>query len=417
MYNGEDPTACEEWLEKLETAYQTGRRDIRDIVITCAEGPVLEVINSMQEDEEWPVLRDEIRRCFSDNKTPFHAAALLEDFPAQGPNQNLRAFLYKYMKLHKMATNIQARYDYDLRQKLHFLKRLRNTKIANKKGRSAEFKNYDNFSLAMCFGQALDMEGEFQVGEKCVPGEDPRIMVVDVAQMSDAEICNLIRGHTLVTPSPPMGIQMKLNPNPCFQCRLPGHKATNCLYVQKDKVPEIGGKIHHFMETYTPVDKELWSDFFNKCVKAQTAKKFRRYRKKFQGAVTAAQTSTTSALPQTQMKTTTPISPPSQKIPKKVTFAPQNTSEAKVTQQGDLKVKVLLVIPATIAHPTPKTRTTKVKKEINEIDKQSPMEPPALTQEEQNILQDLEKAGYFQPSDTEGETEPEESDNSESETE
>ena len=173
MYNGEDPTACEEWLEKLETACQTGRRDIRDVAITCAEGPVLEVINSMQEDKKWPILKDEIRRCFSDNKTPVHAAALLEDFPAQGPNQNLRAFLYKYMKLHKMATNIQARHDYNLRQKLHFLKRLRNTRIANKIGRSAEFKDYNNFSLAMCFSQALEMEGEFQVGEKCVPGEDP----------------------------------------------------------------------------------------------------------------------------------------------------------------------------------------------------------------------------------------------------
>ena len=67
MYNGEDPTACEEWLEKLETACRTGQRDIRDVAITCAEGPVLEVINSLQEDEEWPVLGDEIRRCFSDN--------------------------------------------------------------------------------------------------------------------------------------------------------------------------------------------------------------------------------------------------------------------------------------------------------------------------------------------------------------
>ena len=258
MYNGEDPTACKEWLEKLETACRTGRRDIRDVAITCVEGPVPEVINSMQEDEEWPVLRDEIRRCFSDNKTPVHAAVLLEDFPAQGPNQNLRAFLYKYMKLHKMATNIQARHDYDLRQKLHFLKRLRNTRIANKIGRSAEFKDYNNFSLAMCFGQALEMEGEFQVGEKCVPREDPQIMVVDVARMSDAEICYLMRGHTPVTPTPPMGIQTKFNPNPCFQCGFPGHKATNCLHVQKDKVPEIGGKIHHFMETYTPVDKELW---------------------------------------------------------------------------------------------------------------------------------------------------------------
>ena len=332
MYNGEDRTACAEWFEKLETACQTGRRDIRHVAITCAEGPVLEVINSMQEDEEWPVLRDEIRRCFSDNKTPVHAAALLEDFPAQGPNQNLRAFLYKYMKLHKMATNIQARHDYDLRQKLHFLKWLRNTRIANKIGRSTEFKDYNNFSPAMCFSRALEMEGEFQVGEKCVPGEDPRIMEVDVAQMSDAEICNLTRGHSPVTPTPPTDIQAKFNPNPCFQCGLTGHKAANCPYIQKDKVPEIGEKIHHFMETYTPVDKELWSDFFNKCIKAQTAKKFTRYRKKFQKAVTAAQTSATSTPPQTQVKTTTPVVPALQKTPKKVTFAPQNSLEGKTTQ-------------------------------------------------------------------------------------
>ena len=72
-----------------------------------------------------------------------------------------------------MATNIQARHDYDLRQKLYFPKRLRNTRIANKIGRSAEFKDYNNFSLAMCFSRALEMEGEFQVGEKCVLGEDP----------------------------------------------------------------------------------------------------------------------------------------------------------------------------------------------------------------------------------------------------
>ena len=63
-----------------------------------------------------------------------------------------------------MATGIQAREDFDLRQKLHFLKRLRNTRIANKIGRSPEFKDYNNFSLAMCFGRALEMEGEFQVG-------------------------------------------------------------------------------------------------------------------------------------------------------------------------------------------------------------------------------------------------------------
>ena len=162
---------CEVWIEKLETACRTGKRDIRDVAITCAEGPVSEVINSVKAYEEWPVLRDEIRRCFLENKTPVHAAALLDEFPTQTANQNLRSFLYKYIKLHKMPTGIQARDDFDLRQKLHFLKRLRNTRIANKIGRSAEFKDYNNFSLAMCFGRALEMEEEFQVGEKCIATE------------------------------------------------------------------------------------------------------------------------------------------------------------------------------------------------------------------------------------------------------
>ena len=61
IYDGEDPSKCEVWIEKLETACRTGKRDIRDVAITCAEGPVLEVINSVKADEEWPVLRDEIR--------------------------------------------------------------------------------------------------------------------------------------------------------------------------------------------------------------------------------------------------------------------------------------------------------------------------------------------------------------------
>ena len=122
IYDGEDPSKCEAWIEKLEVACRTGKRDIRDVAITCAEGPVLEVINSVKADEEWPILRDEIRRCFSENKTPVHAAALLDEFPTQTANQNLRSFLYKYIKLHKMATGIQAREDFDLRQKLHFLK-------------------------------------------------------------------------------------------------------------------------------------------------------------------------------------------------------------------------------------------------------------------------------------------------------
>ena len=154
--------------------------------------------------------------------------------------------------MHKIATGVQARHDYDLRQKLHFLKRLRNTHIANKIGRSAEFKDYNNFSLAMCFSRALEMEGEFQVGEKCVLSEDPGVLAVQMGQMSDTEICNLTKTTTPSTQTP-TPIPRKFNPNPCYQCGLPGHKAVDCPFNKKDKVPEIGGKIHHFLESKHPL--------------------------------------------------------------------------------------------------------------------------------------------------------------------
>ena len=335
IYDGEDPSKCEVWIEKLETACRTGKRDIRDVAITSAEGPVLEVINSVKADEEWPVLRDEIRRCFSENISLVHAAALLDEFPTQTANQNIRSFLYKYIKLHKMATGIQAREDFDLRQKLHFLKRLRNTRIANKIGRSAEFKDYNNFSLVMCFGRALEMEGEFQVGEKWIATEGPEVMAIDMAKMTDAEICQVTQGGNI----PPQGnpnAAKKWNPNPCFRCGLSGHKAADCPTKDKDKQPEIGGKIHHFLEANTPVDRDLWADFFNKCVKAQAVKKFRKYRKKFQEAVTTAQgttapVGTVAASPGT-------MTPVTRTTTKKVTFV-QPLVEPKNKNKGDPKGK------------------------------------------------------------------------------
>ena len=401
--------ACEAWLEKLETACRTGRRDIRYMAITCAEGPVLEVINSVKEDEDWPVLKDEIRRCFSENKTPVHAAALLDGFPSQGPNQNLRAFLYKYTKLHKIATGVQARHDYDLRQKLHFLKCLRNTHIANKIGRNAAFKDYNIFSLAMCFHRALEMEGEFQVGKKYVPLKETGVLTVQVGQMSDAEICNLTKTTTppAQTPTP---MPRKFNPNPCFQCGLPGHKAVDCPFNQKDKVPEIGGKIHHFLETQTPVDKELWAEFFKKCIKAQTAKKFHRYRKKLQEAVTTAQTTAAVAAAQAAPAATMAGA----KAPKRVTFAKPAETEpkSKIPDPGPPSSP-----SGGITQPTPRKKPVKIKREVDEVDSSPGIQVPKLTEEEETILATLENLGYFQPSETEGETEPETSEPSESESE
>ena len=123
-----------------------------------------------------------------------------------------------------MATGIQAKDDYDLRQKLHFLKRLRNSTIANKIGRTAEFKDYSNYSLAMCFGKALEMEGEFQVGEKCITPSGASVMEIDMGQMTDVEICQLARTDTPTSPQP----SQRFNPNPGWKFGVAGHKALEC---------------------------------------------------------------------------------------------------------------------------------------------------------------------------------------------
>ena len=235
--------------------------------------------------------------------------------------------------------------------------------------------------------------------------------------MSDSEICNLMKTTTPLTATPTR-MPRKFNPNPCYRCGLPGDKAVDCPYEQKDKIPEIDGKIHHFMETQTPVDKELWADFFNKCIWAQTAKKLRRYHKKFQEAVTAAQSTVVA------MTATASVAVPGlsglgsatvgAKTTKKVTFASQQSTEPKTKVP---ETAVATVAAGGIAQPTPRKKTTKVKKEVSKVGLMPEVSVPKLSEEEEMILDSLEKSGYFQASDTEGETEVEITDSSESDPE
>ena len=52
---------------------------------------------------------------------------------------------------------------------MEFMKRLRNSAIANKIIKSQQFKEYTRYSLQSCFAKALELEGEFMVGEVVSP--------------------------------------------------------------------------------------------------------------------------------------------------------------------------------------------------------------------------------------------------------
>ena len=68
VYDGEDPEKFEPWLSKLESACLVGKRDVREVAICSSTGPVLEVLNSIEDKEDWATHRDELRRCFSTNR-------------------------------------------------------------------------------------------------------------------------------------------------------------------------------------------------------------------------------------------------------------------------------------------------------------------------------------------------------------
>ena len=133
------------------------------MVICSSTGPVLEVLNSIEDKEDWATHKDELRHCFSTNKTRVHAADLLSNFRCWHANDNLRSFIHHYTKMHRHATRLKPDNDYDLSRKVEFMKRIRNTQIANKIIKSNHFKDYTRYSLQACFAWALELEGDFQV--------------------------------------------------------------------------------------------------------------------------------------------------------------------------------------------------------------------------------------------------------------
>ena len=185
----------------------------------------------------------------------------------------------------------------------------------------------------------------------------------------------------------------------------------DCPSKDKDKPPEIGGKIHHFLEANTPVDRDLWAKFFNKCVKAQAVKKFRRYWKKFQEAVTTAQGTTAPAGTVAVFPGTVPSV--TRTATKKVTFV-QPLVETKNKNKGDPKGNTE-VGPSKINQPTAKRKpTAKVKKEVNVIEGGTSIAPGGLTSDEQEMLETLKATGDSE-TDTVDDTTEETSEESDSE--
>ena len=261
IYDGEDPDKFEPWLTQLENACIVGKRDVREVAICSCTGPVLEVITSIEEDEPWSVHRDELRRCFSPNKTRVHAANLLSNFRPQHSTENLRSYIHQYSKIHRQATGLLPEEDYDLGRKVEFMKRIRNSAIANKIIKSQQFKEYTRYSLQSCFAKALELEGEFMVGEVvALRYRQTTVLSVEDADPQREEVSE-------VQTPPEKGKGDLYNPNECWRCGGMGHFARDCtLDINPTKAI---GKLHHTLEAETPIAKSLLTEFFNKLMRVQ----------------------------------------------------------------------------------------------------------------------------------------------------
>ena len=51
----------------------------------------------------WKAIREELKRCFSDQTSLGHAATQLENM-TQKPNEPLRLYIFRYSKIHKSVT-------------------------------------------------------------------------------------------------------------------------------------------------------------------------------------------------------------------------------------------------------------------------------------------------------------------------
>ena len=185
IYDGSDREGFFAWLEHLEVACFYSGRNIKTEILGRSAVPVQNVIMALPNARSWRPIREELKRCFSDQTSLGHAAAQLENMTKK-PNEPLRLYIFRYSKNHKSVTKRDACYDTNPSRWFRFLTSITNTTIADKIMRSESLPQ----NLQQCFEKALRWEASLQLSEGVNIAW--RIMVMNI-NLEGNEGINLIK--------------------------------------------------------------------------------------------------------------------------------------------------------------------------------------------------------------------------------
>ena len=290
-------------------------RNIKIEVLGRSAGPVQNVIMALPNAHSWKAIREELKRCFSDQTSLGHTAAQLENM-TQKPNEPLRLYIFTYSKIHKSVTKCNACYDTDPSRWFRFLTSITNTTIADKITRSENLPQ----NLQQCFEKALRLEASLQLSEGVNMAQKITVMNVDIEAEDELNLIKDVRARS----------------NACYKCGEMGHFQRDCKYDGDkptnnkqdqdgniDTYDQVVGKWMTNLVATTPVTAKVMKSLYAKLNRQKELK--RTYRKRYKDLqAVIATTTTTSAM------TTHPIMATSSKVT-------QNTPPIKTSLAGQPK--------------------------------------------------------------------------------
>ena len=213
----------------MEAACYYCGRNIKTEALGRFTGPVQNVIMALPHNKSWLAIREELKRCFSDQISLGHTAAQLEN--TQKPNEPLRLYIYHYSKLYKAVTQKDACHDTDPSRWFRFLTSITNTSITDKVTRSKTLPH----NLQQCFAKDLEYEASSQLSEGVNMAQKMTIMNVNVEE----DKVNFVK-------------DARARLNACFKCGEMGHFQHDCQY-NGDKPSDSQVQGQTALDSYDPV--------------------------------------------------------------------------------------------------------------------------------------------------------------------